>query len=76
MLTILQFHIREQDPLKQGLKQFTILYCKISKFIREQDPLKQGLKHMQGSERQDKTTIREQDPLKQGLKPSRTRRSS
>ncbi len=36
--------IREQDPLKQGLKQF---FCELRDCmgdIREQDPLKQGLK--------------------------------
>ena len=36
--------IREQDPLKQGLKQCScgnIFRCST---IREQDPLKQGLK--------------------------------
>ena len=37
--------IREQDPLKQGLKQSAIL-SSITPLItiREQDPLKQGLK--------------------------------
>ena len=36
--------IREQDPLKQGLKQS--IDCPIARElrIREQDPLKQGLK--------------------------------
>ena len=36
--------IREQDPLKQGLKPCA--FCNISSAIsiREQDPLKQGLK--------------------------------
>ena len=37
--------IREQDPLKQGLKQVGL--CELlfeSHLIREQDPLKQGLK--------------------------------
>ena len=37
--------IREQDPLKQGLKHFGGYYDKNVKSIREQDPLKQGLKH-------------------------------
>ncbi len=36
--------IREQDPLKQGLKLTGFLYSKGIKIIREQDPLKQGLK--------------------------------
>ena len=37
--------IREQDPLKQGLKQNKHCYHKIIfRLIREQDPLKQGLK--------------------------------
>ena len=36
--------IREQDPLKQGLKlRSDALLLEIN--IREQDPLKQGLKH-------------------------------
>ncbi len=35
--------IREQDPLKQGLKQYVADYIKCTE-IREQDPLKQGLK--------------------------------
>ncbi len=36
--------IREQDPLKQGLKHFSHLSAGTSLEIREQDPLKQGLK--------------------------------
>ena len=37
--------IREQDPLKQGLKQpKTSCFCMRIPKIREQDPLKQGLK--------------------------------
>ena len=38
--------IREQDPLKQGLKpqSFTLAECPAHTHIREQDPLKQGLK--------------------------------
>ena len=37
--------IREQDPLKQGLKPDTEITALISIIsIREQDPLKQGLK--------------------------------
>ena len=62
--------IREQDPLKQGLK---LLYLRktirrhIS--IREQDPLKQGLKRQISSFTLLYVLIREQDPLKQGLKP-------
>ena len=63
-------HIREQDPLKQGLKLFNRTCKTLTELIREQDPLKQGLKLsvqfnfviIQFS------TIREQDPLKQGLK--------
>ena len=38
------FSIREQDPLKQGLKPYKILESIILIKIREQDPLKQGLK--------------------------------
>ena len=36
--------IREQDPLKQGLKLFQKICIRIYLIIREQDPLKQGLK--------------------------------
>ena len=36
--------IREQDPLKQGLKLSAPAPHIIVKYIREQDPLKQGLK--------------------------------
>ena len=36
--------IREQDPLKQGLKHFVRNISHVNDDIREQDPLKQGLK--------------------------------
>ena len=36
--------IREQDPLKQGLKRYCNRLTPGQKQIREQDPLKQGLK--------------------------------
>ena len=36
--------IREQDPLKQGLKLNKIRSSNHHQEIREQDPLKQGLK--------------------------------
>ena len=36
--------IREQDPLKQGLKPVLLLSTQKRWKIREQDPLKQGLK--------------------------------
>ena len=36
--------IREQDPLKQGLKLRTFSCPSMVNNIREQDPLKQGLK--------------------------------
>ena len=36
--------IREQDPLKQGLKRWAQKKVNVSNSIREQDPLKQGLK--------------------------------
>ena len=36
--------IREQDPLKQGLKPLHIPISPEAADIREQDPLKQGLK--------------------------------
>ena len=38
--------IREQDPLKQGLKHFRTIKRIEKRKIREQDPLKQGLKHV------------------------------
>ena len=61
--------IREQDPLKQGLKPCIDSNPFSDIRIREQDPLKQGLKH---SSRVvcfiNHHHIREQDPLKQGLK--------
>ena len=63
--------IREQDPLKQGLKHYTIkasLACAV--IIREQDPLKQGLKLGGSGKFPVWLAIREQDPLKQGLKQS------
>jgi len=41
---ILPINIREQDPLKQGLKQLKLGVSEEDKEIREQDPLKQGLK--------------------------------
>ena len=37
--------IREQDPLKQGLKLGFLQVHILEVLIREQDPLKQGLKH-------------------------------
>ena len=61
--------IREQDPLKQGLKLRDRCSKEIIRCIREQDPLKQGLKHYPVVVRiSDIHIIREQDPLKQGLK--------
>ena len=39
--------IREQDPLKQGLKQINKSENIIDALIREQDPLKQGLKPLE-----------------------------
>jgi len=60
--------IREQDPLKQGLKQ-TGAYIDCDELrIREQDPLKQGLKRNASISLTPFLLIREQDPLKQGLK--------
>ena len=38
--------IREQDPLKQGLKQTNYIISNYEADIREQDPLKQGLKQL------------------------------
>ena len=60
--------IREQDPLKQGLKRD--IRDSIYNFIiiREQDPLKQGLKRDIRDSIYNFIIIREQDPLKQGLK--------
>ena len=63
--------IREQDPLKQGLKHLkSVNINKLNELIREQDPLKQGLKHIHKITNPDVSgiEIREQDPLKQGLK--------
>ena len=61
--------IREQDPLKQGLKQCINSAPQKLTPIREQDPLKQGLKLGKSSRRSwRRLPIREQDPLKQGLK--------
>ena len=39
--------IREQDPLKQGLKHVCPRGSWWKEMIREQDPLKQGLKRKQ-----------------------------
>ena len=60
--------IREQDPLKQGLKPVTGVLSLRQKTIREQDPLKQGLKLFHCLYYVQSYIIREQDPLKQGLK--------
>ena len=61
--------IREQDPLKQGLKpEKTSGFLDRWHEIREQDPLKQGLKQTWRKNAEDDILIREQDPLKQGLK--------
>ena len=60
--------IREQDPLKQGLKHCFVYNMYFTFLIREQDPLKQGLKLFFGDYETQKYYIREQDPLKQGLK--------
>ena len=43
-MCILPCRIREQDPLKQGLKQSSVNRHVPPFNIREQDPLKQGLK--------------------------------
>ena len=60
--------IREQDPLKQGLKRgWRARICQRYQ-IREQDPLKQGLKLINIDIMDSWNQIREQDPLKQGLK--------
>jgi len=62
--------IREQDPLKQGLKPISFPSSLEVDAIREQDPLKQGLKLSTLSPSAYVLfSIREQDPLKQGLKP-------
>ena len=68
MLKKPRYPIREQDPLKQGLKpRCSRLIVRII-YIREQDPLKQGLKHNPIERHAVNRYIREQDPLKQGLK--------
>ena len=61
-------NIREQDPLKQGLKQGYEKMYGVEFVIREQDPLKQGLKLDCPNSPMSIIVIREQDPLKQGLK--------
>ncbi len=63
-----EVQIREQDPLKQGLKQPPPENKEGGKLIREQDPLKQGLKRFKNKQEAKIWVIREQDPLKQGLK--------
>ena len=60
--------IREQDPLKQGLKLKKMINYRKELCIREQDPLKQGLKRSKCIKFIRAVRIREQDPLKQGLK--------
>ena len=64
------FDIREQDPLKQGLKPKDTAWIHYDMtLIREQDPLKQGLKLLMFiNPILPIIVIREQDPLKQGLK--------
>ena len=44
MCPVEHHYIREQDPLKQGLKRFQSRKFDLNFIIREQDPLKQGLK--------------------------------
>ncbi len=67
--------IREQDPLKQGLKPLLGGLSEQAEGIREQDPLKQGLKRIWLFAIPGSPTIREQDPLKQGLKHPTIKRS-
>mgnify|MGYP006918121487 FL=1 len=64
----MKIEIREQDPLKQGLKLQKTVGSGGTVLIREQDPLKQGLKRMLYCDAGRRENIREQDPLKQGLK--------
>ena len=66
---LLILDIREQDPLKQGLKPSIDGGKCFFNSIREQDPLKQGLKRATPCSPIFSFCIREQDPLKQGLKP-------
>ena len=74
--TTSQEWLREQLPLKQGLRLFIHFHTLIDFILREQLPLKQGL-------RQDDSvivnptvmTLREQLPLKQGLRPEEIRPS-
>ncbi len=47
LISAIILSIREQDPLKQGLKLIIMIYQSSNQVIREQDPLKQGLKHSQ-----------------------------
>ena len=55
--------IREQDPLKQGLKLEYKAKIQGVEVIREQDPLKQGLKLRCSNTISILNQIREQDPL-------------
>ena len=69
MIKTASFLIREQDPLKQGLKHRVMYSSNGVSWIREQDPLKQGLKQIDFEASSfPLKPIREQDPLKQGLK--------
>ncbi len=45
---MIRLTIREQDPLKQGLKPDSGFSTSENENIREQDPLKQGLKLISG----------------------------
>ncbi len=60
--------IREQGPLKQGLKLSGFGRVEGLTTIREQDPLKQGLKPVFSISVSCFAIIREQDPLKQESK--------
>ena len=64
--------LREQLPLKQGLRLLLKAEVQIDNFVlREQLPLKQGLRLLLKAEVQiDNFVLREQLPLKQGLRLS------
>ena len=63
--------VRDQHPLKQGLR--LSCYCRrvVTSTVRDQHPLKQGLRqHLIGTRVEDFHVVRDQHPLKQGLRPA------
>ena len=60
--------IREQDPLKQGLKRYQLFIIREIRFYSRARSIKTRIETFSHIEYDLKFTIREQDPLKQGLK--------